>query len=226
MNKFKAMERLTNQLNKKKISTSVQNSFLELGSNAFDYLSNSIVNRTLSSIQIVNALHIIYFLSREKCYGRQYEVFFIADNLLTDDSIEIRSESALVSTYLAGIFDKFPTLCPEHFNKLKFMLKIKKSLKLGVSDRVKPSVEKYLLESCNEYRFYFSKLSKIFKQYNEFPVSRYFVKTFYINKTETMGIGYDDRSIPRPAVIASVYNKPMNITIYPKNTLKYNIVFS
>ncbi|HHC24408.1 MAG TPA: hypothetical protein ENK58_03195 [Desulfobacterales bacterium] len=123
----------------------------------------------IRAAQTVNALHIIYFLSREKCYGRQSDVFDIADDLMTEKSIGIRSESAIISVYLAKVFDKFPNLNPE-YSRLKFILKINEILKIGVSDRAKPLLEKYLTD-YDEHLSSLLRLNKMFRQYKELPVT-------------------------------------------------------
>lgn len=150
MGDVKSLEKLLKQLNNKKISTSIQKIFFDLGDSAFDFLLDNIKdNKTLSSKQIANSLHILFFLSREKCYGRQSEIFRIANILMRDENKEIRTESAIISVYLSNLFVKFPDLNPE-YDRLHFVLEIRNVLSIGVLDKAISLLEKHQKTNYHE----------------------------------------------------------------------------
>ncbi len=150
MNRIKIMENILNQLDNKKIASCVQNTCFELGGDAFDYLLNHIQKEMLSSRQIVNILYVLYSLSREKCHGRQSDVFNVAERLMMDNDIEIRSEAAVISVYLAKIFENYPDLNIE-YDREKFVTKVEEMLNIGVSDRATSALKKYLSDYFAEY---------------------------------------------------------------------------
>ena len=211
MNKHNSMEKLLSQLDKKKIPVSIQGSLIDAGGTAFDFLSDSIKTKELSSKQKVNVLHMLYSLSREKCYGKQSDLFDIANSLMTNKSVEVRTESAIISVNLANLFDTVPNLNPD-FKKIEFIQKIGRVLQAGVLDKAKPLLEKYLTTYINANRPLLLNLCKWLKQRNEPHEITNAPMQIYANQIKRTNSQFMGRSMPHPATTESVCNKKLNIS--------------
>ncbi len=138
------INRLIKQIDQRIISISVQREFLLMGSDALKYLLKAVKEKLLTTMQMVNSLHIMFVLIREKCYGEQAVLFELTRNIMmTDERIAVRSESSVISVYLARLSDNFP-ISDMVYDKAEFIDNVNKVLDIGVYDNARPVLEKYL----------------------------------------------------------------------------------
>ncbi len=144
------IEKLVKELDRKKLSASIEISLLRLGDQAFDYLYDAVENDKFTIRQTVNALHVLFVLTREHCYGRQNQLFRLVEKKIMDDRKEIRAEASVVAIYLARVGEGFPKL-GILYNKTDLIIAMKTVLHQGIPEPARSFVENYVSEYNSRY---------------------------------------------------------------------------
>jgi len=104
------MQKLVEQLDRKRMPEAIEFEFLKLGKHAFDYLYDAVKNQKLSKRQTQNTFHILFQLTREHCYGEQNRLLQLALARAMDEQPEIRGDAAIIAIRLTELGEQFPIL--------------------------------------------------------------------------------------------------------------------
>jgi hypothetical protein len=102
--------KLTRELDRKRLPGSIELEFIKLGRIAYDYLYNAVKERIFSDRQTVNALHLLFMLTREHCYGLQNQLLQLTLELSSDANIDVRTIATVISIRIFLITKTVPGL--------------------------------------------------------------------------------------------------------------------
>ncbi len=145
------IQKLVKELDRNKLSASVEEQLLKFGDQAFDYLYQAVSNGELTDRQTANALHVLFVLTREHCYGRQCQLFELVKTKIMDSAEETRAEASVAAIYLTRIGERFPHLGIELYTKPDFIITMKEVLDQGIPEPACSYIKNYVSKYNSTY---------------------------------------------------------------------------